>query len=276
MDANLMREALEITPIDQAHQFMSPPSGDAIMDFVNELGYIEVIHFVSRMAGNNLYQPWRVILSMINQCLTSKTSGTHNIHQRSASPFHLAEEDLRLGNLKFVPKGEDDEHDRKVAAEKGGKKKPATAKQLKSKPAKEKLIKPSPTSKPRSLLMVEDKGKAMEIDEQVAQSLLALHTPKRRSTTDQFIFQRQTSATDEESTGPSAQPQDDTSTNIVQQGEDVDDQVNLEENTAELDQGQDGSDPGKTLESRPPPEQEFLDEDQAGPDPEKAVRLLLD
>ncbi|GKE08102.1 hypothetical protein Tco_1411653 [Tanacetum coccineum] len=41
LDANLLREALEITPIDQAHPFMSPPSGDAIMDFVNELGYPE-------------------------------------------------------------------------------------------------------------------------------------------------------------------------------------------------------------------------------------------
>ncbi|GKA71556.1 retrovirus-related pol polyprotein from transposon TNT 1-94 [Tanacetum coccineum] len=166
-------EALEITPIDQAHPFMSPPSGDAIMDFVNELGYPEVIHFVSSMAVNHLYQPWRAILSMINQCLTGKTSGhdrprypvlqmlwgiireefvqaiqtfltykanlgsptkkgrkdkphvipyyrftkliifhlgrIYNIHQRSASPFHLVEEDLRLGNLKFVSKGEIDE-----------------------------------------------------------------------------------------------------------------------------------------------------------------------
>ncbi|GKE52675.1 hypothetical protein Tco_1487831, partial [Tanacetum coccineum] len=75
LDANLLREALEITPIDQAHQFVSPQSGDAITDFVNELGYTEVIHFVSRMAVNNLYQPWRAILSMINQCLTGKTSG---------------------------------------------------------------------------------------------------------------------------------------------------------------------------------------------------------
>ncbi|GKD54322.1 hypothetical protein Tco_1287709 [Tanacetum coccineum] len=74
LDANLLRGALEITPIDQAHQFVSPLSGDAIMDFVNELGYTEVIHFVSRMAVNNLYQPWRAILSMINQCLTGKTS----------------------------------------------------------------------------------------------------------------------------------------------------------------------------------------------------------
>ncbi|GJU74619.1 hypothetical protein Tco_1266024 [Tanacetum coccineum] len=183
LDTSLIREALEITLGDQAHKFVSPPLGDAIIDFVNQLGYLGEIHFVSRMAVNNLYQPWRAILSMINQCLTGKTSGfvrprypvlqmlwgiitstnvdyaeliweefvqamhtflankanlsnapqkgkktkpyvipycrftkltichlgrTHNIHQRSASPLHLAEEDHRLGNLNFVPKGEED------------------------------------------------------------------------------------------------------------------------------------------------------------------------
>ncbi|GJY44767.1 hypothetical protein Tco_0432980 [Tanacetum coccineum] len=247
-------EALEITPIDQAHPFVSPPLGDAIMDFVNELGYPEVIHFVSSMAVNHLYQPWRAMLSMINQCLTGKTSGhdrprypvlqmlwgivtstnvdyaklmweefmqamqtfltdkanmgsptkkgrkdkpqvipycrftkliichlgrIHNIHQRSASLFHLAEQDLRLGNLKFVSKGEVDEvfgmpipnelisnnirnapyynayfemvakHDQKVAAEKEGKKKTVSAKQPKSMPAIEKSSKPAPAPKPK-------------------------------------------------------------------------------------------------------------------------------
>nr|GFA27557.1 hypothetical protein [Tanacetum cinerariifolium] len=50
LDTNLLREALEITPIDQACQFMSPPLGDAIMDFMNQLGYLGEIHFVLRMA----------------------------------------------------------------------------------------------------------------------------------------------------------------------------------------------------------------------------------
>ncbi|GKG60568.1 hypothetical protein Tco_0614130, partial [Tanacetum coccineum] len=36
----------------------------------------------------------------------------------------------------------------------------------------------------RPLPIVEGKGKAIVTEEQVAQSLLALHTPKRRSTTD--------------------------------------------------------------------------------------------
>ncbi|GKG24937.1 hypothetical protein Tco_0395565, partial [Tanacetum coccineum] len=39
LDAILLREALEITPIDQAYPFVPPSSGDAIMEFVNELGY---------------------------------------------------------------------------------------------------------------------------------------------------------------------------------------------------------------------------------------------
>nr|GEV31633.1 hypothetical protein [Tanacetum cinerariifolium] len=82
LDANLLREALEITPIDQAHQFVSLPSSDAIMDFVNELGYTKVIHFMSRMEVNNMYQSWREILSMINQCLIGKTSG----HDRPRYP----------------------------------------------------------------------------------------------------------------------------------------------------------------------------------------------
>ncbi|GJU34736.1 hypothetical protein Tco_1183090 [Tanacetum coccineum] len=414
LDANLLRKALEITPIDQAHQFVSPPSGEAIMDFVNELGYTEVIHFVSRMAVNNLSQPWRAILSMINQCLTGKTSGhdrprypvlqmlwgiitssnvdyaelmweefvqaiqtfltdkanlgsptkkgrkdkahvipycrftkliichlgrIHNIHQRSTSPFHLAEEDLRLGNLKFVPKGEEDEHNQKVTAEKEGKKKSASTKQPKPKPAIKKSSKLAPAPKPKlvdepdeepaahsepepepepepvhqgegeefdmeraiqmsleSFQAQKGKGKAIVTEEQDAQSLLALHTPKRRSTTDQFILQRWTPTTEEASTGPSAQPLDDTYANIVRNspssadaetgarsyktnrggdteilqiteelGEDVDKQENIEEKTVELDQDQAGSDP--THESQPLSEQVLIDEDQAGPDP---------
>ncbi|GJR27478.1 hypothetical protein Tco_1103710 [Tanacetum coccineum] len=324
------------------------------------------------MAVNNLYQPWRAILSMINQCLTGKTFGfdrprypvlqmlwgiitstnvdyveliweefvqamqtflidkanlsiphqngkktkphvipycrftkliichlgrTHNIHQRFASPFHLVEEDHRLRNLKFVLKGEDDEvygmqihnelimnniknspyynaylemvakHDQKTADEGGKKmsatkadkaKKPAIAKQLKLKPAKDKLSKPAPAPKSkahgqahvsdvairepiaeatRPLPVVEGKGKAIATEEQAAQSLLALHTPKRRI--------RDSLSPADAKTGPDT------------------DKTNKEK-TAKIDEGQAGSDTGKTPESRPPPERVLMEEDQAG------------
>ncbi|GJR09915.1 hypothetical protein Tco_0792567 [Tanacetum coccineum] len=55
LNVDLLRNALEITPIDLAHPFVSPPVGEQVMDFVNELGYPEEIHFVSKMHVNNLY-----------------------------------------------------------------------------------------------------------------------------------------------------------------------------------------------------------------------------
>ncbi|GKA94510.1 retrovirus-related pol polyprotein from transposon TNT 1-94, partial [Tanacetum coccineum] len=50
----LLGKALEITPIDPAHLFKSPPAGDEIMDFVNEHGYPEPIQFVSKMRDDFL------------------------------------------------------------------------------------------------------------------------------------------------------------------------------------------------------------------------------
>nr|GEW74983.1 retrovirus-related Pol polyprotein from transposon TNT 1-94 [Tanacetum cinerariifolium] len=400
IDVNLLREALEIMPIDQAHQFISPPTGDSIMDFVNELGYTETSGH-DRPRYPVLQMLWGIITSFnvdyaklmweefvqaIQKFLTNKANLSsptkkgrkdkprvipycrftkliichlgiiHNSYQRSAYPFYLAEEDFRLGNLKFVSKGEVDEvlgmpipyelisnnirkgpyynaylemvskHDRKVTAKKERKKKTASAKQPKSKPAIKKSRKPAPTPKPKAtkerpskaftakppkpklakekstkptppqqaskgkiakvrkatqpLPIVEGKGKAIVTEEQAAHSLLALHMLKRRSTTDQFIFQRRTPAIEVSSTRPSTQAQDDTSVNIVcdspsptdaeagaaskktnsggdtnilqideEQGKDVDEQVNLEENTDDLDYGQAGSDPGRTPES---------------------------
>ncbi|GJZ57046.1 hypothetical protein Tco_0612540 [Tanacetum coccineum] len=51
-------------------------AGEQVMDFVNELGYPEEIYSVSKMHVNNLYQPWRAILTLINQFLMGKTSSS--------------------------------------------------------------------------------------------------------------------------------------------------------------------------------------------------------
>ncbi|GKB65549.1 reverse transcriptase domain-containing protein [Tanacetum coccineum] len=56
--------------------------------------------------------------------------------------------------------------------------------------------------------------------------------------------------------------------NIVEeQGEDVANQVNLEEKTTEVDKGQAGSDPRKTPESRPPPKRILMEENHVGLNP---------
>ncbi|GJV93156.1 hypothetical protein Tco_1540969 [Tanacetum coccineum] len=133
----------------------------------------------------------------------------------------------------------------------------------------------------RSLLLVEGKGKGIATGEQAAQSLLELQQPKKKSTTDQYIFQRRTPVTGEESTGPSARSQDDTFANVVvilqipnvdeERGENVSNTMALEEETVEHDKGQARSDPGNTLESRAPP-----DKDQAGPNPRQSHVALAE
>ncbi|GJS14003.1 hypothetical protein Tco_0408475, partial [Tanacetum coccineum] len=76
LSADLLRKALAITPVNPTHPFELPPSGDTVIDFVNELGYPEPVEIVSNIRVNYVYQPWRAILSLINQCLTGKTSGS--------------------------------------------------------------------------------------------------------------------------------------------------------------------------------------------------------
>ncbi|GKD76893.1 hypothetical protein Tco_1339514, partial [Tanacetum coccineum] len=66
---------LTITPVDNNWAFSSPPTPDTLVEFVNKLGYPkEVIHF-SNVTTNDMFQPWRALTTIINLCLTGKTSG---------------------------------------------------------------------------------------------------------------------------------------------------------------------------------------------------------
>nr|GEY13169.1 hypothetical protein [Tanacetum cinerariifolium] len=138
----------------------------------------------------------------------------------------------------------------------------------------------------RKLLVTEGKGKGIATNEQVAQSLLEIQQPKgkRKSTTDQYIFQMRALVTKEASTGPLAQPKDDTFANIDRntpsppndatgveakmsnskgntemlnvgkdKGEDVSNIMALKERIVELDEGQARSDPSNTLGPNPEP-----------------------
>ncbi|GJQ99056.1 retrovirus-related pol polyprotein from transposon TNT 1-94 [Tanacetum coccineum] len=79
---DILRDALQISPINDNNPFVAPPSSDAVIEYVNTLGYPCTLRNVSAMSVNDLYQPWRAILSMINMCLTGKTAG----HDRPRHP----------------------------------------------------------------------------------------------------------------------------------------------------------------------------------------------
>ncbi|GKC14101.1 retrovirus-related pol polyprotein from transposon TNT 1-94 [Tanacetum coccineum] len=71
----ILKDALNITPANDNNPFVDPPSSDAVIEYVNTLGYPSTLRNVSAMSINALYQPWRAVLSMINMCLTGKTAG---------------------------------------------------------------------------------------------------------------------------------------------------------------------------------------------------------
>ncbi|GKC32214.1 hypothetical protein Tco_1039508 [Tanacetum coccineum] len=94
LNVDILREALEITPVDSAHPFESPPAG--------------------KTSGND--KPRHPILQILWGIVTRTNVDyvellweEHNLHRRPGSPVHVTGDDFLLGNLKFVLKGEKDE-----------------------------------------------------------------------------------------------------------------------------------------------------------------------
>nr|GEV58940.1 hypothetical protein [Tanacetum cinerariifolium] len=70
-----LRDALQFTPVNNNQAFTSPPSSDALINFINELGYPKLVRNLSNVITNDMFQPWRALTTIINLCLTGKTSG---------------------------------------------------------------------------------------------------------------------------------------------------------------------------------------------------------
>ncbi|GJV05158.1 hypothetical protein Tco_1338727 [Tanacetum coccineum] len=279
LNADLLRNALEITPKDIAHPFVPPLAGDLIIDFVKGLGYSGDLQYVSTMHGVD----------------TTFKEG---------SPVHITADDYLLGNLKFVSKGGVDE--KKKALEAGKSKQPAPAKQ--PKPVKKKTSKPTPSSKirkgKRSDHLVDEKDEEsqpttepqVEDDEynlqrgiqmglesfQAPVSRVAIHlqNPKKKSTTDQYIFQRQSASTNDADNVAdmelSTSKADTEILNVYEEhDEEVSNTVALEERTVELDEGQAGSDPDPDLATRVSAlEKRSVDFDQKHQLQDKTARAL--
>ncbi|GJS95910.1 retrovirus-related pol polyprotein from transposon TNT 1-94 [Tanacetum coccineum] len=114
---------------------------------------------------------------------------------------------------------------------------------------------------------VHGKGKEKVIEEQVAHTLLDLNTPKKKSITDQYIFQRCTPKT-AEPTGPSIHQEDekvtlaevktDTEELLIpteKSGKEVSNTMVLGTESGGQDEKQGGPDPSDSAESRPLPSQ---------------------
>nr|GEX21578.1 integrase, catalytic region, zinc finger, CCHC-type, peptidase aspartic, catalytic [Tanacetum cinerariifolium] len=267
-----LKKALEITLADSAHPFVSRPAGDQVMDFMNEPGYPEEIHFVSKMNVNNLYQPCDpdFFAHQANLNISTKKPtlyvipyyrftkliifylvSEHNIHKRPGSLVHVTGDDFLFGNLKFIPKGGKGEKKKTSRTDKPKKptpvKQPALAEQ--TKPMKEKTSKPTPIKKIC-------KGKVKKVrKEKRSDSLVDKEDeePQPDSETqvdvDEYNLQRGIQMglkSCQEPIGRVAIREPTlgiTQRLIAIEGENVFNTMTLEERMVELDEGQAGSDP---------------------------------
>ncbi|GKE08020.1 hypothetical protein Tco_1411571, partial [Tanacetum coccineum] len=74
LNQDTLRNALQITPVDNNQAFSSPLTPDTLVEFVNKLGYpTEVIH-LSNVTTNDMFQPWRALTTIINLAFTASST----------------------------------------------------------------------------------------------------------------------------------------------------------------------------------------------------------
>ncbi|GJU66999.1 hypothetical protein Tco_1253258 [Tanacetum coccineum] len=266
LSADLLRKALAITPVIPAQPFELPPLGATVIDFVNELGYPEPIEIVSNIRVNYVCQPWRAILTLINQCLTRKTSG-------SDKPRHLVlkmlwgiitQTNVDHAELLWKEFTRDPQHFSLIKAR--------CVWQRIKKGAKDEVMDPVSKTTPK-LPEVVGKGKAIVTEEQVAHSLTDLSKKKR--TMNQFILVRHDQTPHDSTTTPFSQPKDDTSEKVIHESSSTSDSERTESEIeaaapkGDKDQGEVDSSRVTSGISIPASTQ-----GQVGPDHENLMRLV--
>nr|GEW01983.1 uncharacterized mitochondrial protein AtMg00810-like [Tanacetum cinerariifolium] len=121
-----LRDALQITPFNNNNPFSSPPTPDALINFVNNMGYPKVVRTLSAVEeftqsihsfvedkknlalhtqGKKKANPIVIPSIRFTKLIIHHLQSKHKFHQRPDSPLHLPYEEFILGYLKFSAKG---------------------------------------------------------------------------------------------------------------------------------------------------------------------------
>ncbi|GKC01744.1 hypothetical protein Tco_0987880 [Tanacetum coccineum] len=81
VDVEVFREILDIYPRVPNEDFVTPPSEEDLLAFLIELGYKGLLDHVAKMFVDHMHQPWRTLATIINKCLSGKTSSNDRLRQ---------------------------------------------------------------------------------------------------------------------------------------------------------------------------------------------------
>ncbi|GKD66269.1 hypothetical protein Tco_1308377 [Tanacetum coccineum] len=98
---------IQIHTVDNNNAFTSPPTPDALIKFVNDLGYPRAVRTLYDVVTNDMFQPWRALTTIINVLQAHHPSLTKQVQipPRPGSPLYLPNKESVLGYLKFSAKG---------------------------------------------------------------------------------------------------------------------------------------------------------------------------
>ncbi|GJS82195.1 hypothetical protein Tco_0748736 [Tanacetum coccineum] len=73
------KDMLKIYPKLTGQKFQEPPLEEDILSFIRNLGHTGEIKFLSDVNVNHMHQPWRSFASIINKCLSQKTTALESL-----------------------------------------------------------------------------------------------------------------------------------------------------------------------------------------------------
>ncbi|GJW82916.1 hypothetical protein Tco_0156061 [Tanacetum coccineum] len=96
VDADVFKKILDICPRVKGVSFTDVPDDDTALTFLIELGYKGPLYKHTNMFVDHMHQPWRTLATIINKCLSGKTTSNGKLRKSKIDIL-----------LKFVRIGED-------------------------------------------------------------------------------------------------------------------------------------------------------------------------
>ncbi|GKB95490.1 hypothetical protein Tco_0981627 [Tanacetum coccineum] len=81
VDVEVFIKILDICPRVPNEDFVAPPSEEDLLAFLIELGYKGPLDHLAKMFVDHMHQPWRTLATIINKCLSRKTSNNDRLRQ---------------------------------------------------------------------------------------------------------------------------------------------------------------------------------------------------
>ncbi|GKC59368.1 hypothetical protein Tco_1086966 [Tanacetum coccineum] len=76
----VFKDILYICPRVQGREFDPLPSKEDIVSFLRDLGHTGVINSLNDVVVDQMHQPWRTVIAIINRSLSGKTTGLDKLH----------------------------------------------------------------------------------------------------------------------------------------------------------------------------------------------------